>query len=297
MATIIRAASSSTNADCTSSLDHAVRAGNQCIQAAGIEKSSIDLLVNVGVFRDDNINEPAIASLIQQKLGINLDSSNGRSGRSTFSFDLMNGACGFLYAAFVADALIQSGSIDQALVVSSDAHPSQEQNPTFPYRPAGGAILLQKSAQLGRGLQSAFFRTSDDGFSGIESYCDVSTSGRFSRHEVTVNRHASYVPKLQAFVVSTIQSLVNDGSLDLASVELVISSQPGPDFAAGIAESIGLKRQMAVDTYSSLGDTHTSALAIGYQQAMEKGLMGDKSRILFIGAGAGLTVACAEYVV
>ncbi len=297
MATIIRAASSSTNADCTSSLEHAVRAGDRCIRAAGIEKASIDLLVNVGVYRDDNINEPAIASLIQQRLGINLDSSNGQSGRSTFSFDLMNGACGFLYAAFVADSLIKSGSICQALVVSSDAHPSQKQNGAFPYRPSGGAVLLQKSADPGRGLQSVFFKTSEDGYNGVESFCDVSAGGRFSRHDVTVNRHESYIPRLQAFVVSSIESLVSDASLDLERIKLLITSQPGANFAARIAELIGLKAEMALDTYGLYGDTHTSALAVGYQMAIDKGLIGEKDHILFIGAGAGLTVACAEYVV
>jgi 3-oxoacyl-[acyl-carrier-protein] synthase-3 len=273
-----------------------VRAGSGCINAAGIEGAGIDLLVNVGVYRDDNINEPAIASLIQQKLGINLDSSNGQSGSSTFSFDLMNGACGLLYAAFVADALMQSNSVKTALIVSSDAHPSQKPDGVFPYHPAGGAILLQKAPQVGPGLRKIHFRTTDDGFRGIESYCDVSASGLFSRHDVTVMRRKDYIPRLRAFVDESIMTLVNDGSLDPQKLDLVISSQPGPGFAAGIAEAIGMPADTAVDTYGTYGDTHTSALAIGYQKAMEAGLIKDGTRILLIGAGAGLTVACAEYV-
>jgi 3-oxoacyl-[acyl-carrier-protein] synthase-3 len=88
MGTIIRSTGICKDPSNLSILDLAESAGEQCIASAGIDKKDIDLVISTGIYRDDNVVEPAMAALIQQRLGINLKIDwNHR----TFAFDILNG--------------------------------------------------------------------------------------------------------------------------------------------------------------------------------------------------------------
>ena len=297
MGTTIQATSISANNKCSSSLDHSTLASEQCITAAGIEKCDIDLLINIGIFRDDNINEPAIATLIQNRLGLNMDSINGKQAKTTFSFDLMNGACGFLYAGQVVDALFKNDANKQALIVSSDVHPSNNLTPDFPYSQMGAAAILGQSQKAHRGFESFYFNTSNDGYEGAGSYCDVLTGGSQSRNCVTIDMQHDFHSRLQQYAVLTIEKFLKSHQTAVAEISLLIISQPEAGFAHAVAESIGFERSAVIDVWSSYGNPHTSGLSIGYHMAAAKGLIGEGDRILFVGAGSGLTAACGLYVV
>ena len=65
----------------------ATKASNQCIKNAGIHPNELGAIVFTGIYREEHIVEPAMASLIQKKIGANplLNKTQG-----TFSFDLNN---------------------------------------------------------------------------------------------------------------------------------------------------------------------------------------------------------------
>lgn len=52
----------------TSAVDSAASAGMQCLGGAGIAPGDVNVLINVGVYRENNVMEPSIAALIQQKM-------------------------------------------------------------------------------------------------------------------------------------------------------------------------------------------------------------------------------------
>ena len=72
MNTMIKATGISTNPDINSSIEHAIIAAKDCIASANIDMQEIDFLFNVGIYRDDNMNEPSMAALIQKGIGINI---------------------------------------------------------------------------------------------------------------------------------------------------------------------------------------------------------------------------------
>ena len=96
-----------------SSIGLAAAAGTQCIERAGIAVDDVDLLINVGVYRDNNMVEPAMAALIQKQIGINLDYVKSPSRKAAFGVDLMNGACGVLNAMQVARARIEEAKLSR----------------------------------------------------------------------------------------------------------------------------------------------------------------------------------------
>ena len=44
-------------------------AARACLTNAGKEPGDVDLLINAGVYREDNMGEPALAALIQEDIG------------------------------------------------------------------------------------------------------------------------------------------------------------------------------------------------------------------------------------
>ena len=118
-------------------------AARTCFSLAGRRPSDVDMLINVGMYREDNMGEPALAAIIQEDIGANLGHPP-TGGSGTFSFDLLNGACGVLTALQIESGLLQSGVIKLGAVVSSDVQPELENPRAHFLRPAGGAMLLKK---------------------------------------------------------------------------------------------------------------------------------------------------------
>ncbi|WP_052745673.1 beta-ketoacyl-[acyl-carrier-protein] synthase family protein [Allosalinactinospora lopnorensis] len=149
MGTIISATAVSTDPAVHSSIEHASLAAGDCLDRAGITADQVDLMVNTGVYRDANMSEPAMAAMIQKNVGVNLDYLQNPTAKPAFSFDLMNGACGVLNAVQVGAGFVESGSAEYVLVVSGDAHPSNDpaeaRRTGFPYATMGAAMLLGRT--------------------------------------------------------------------------------------------------------------------------------------------------------
>ena len=100
------------------------------------------MLINAGVYREDNMGEPALAALVQEDIGANLGQPPA-PGHGTFSFDLINGACGVISAIQLEAGLLRSGVIRLGAIVTSDVYPHLIDPRSAPFRPAGGAMLLR----------------------------------------------------------------------------------------------------------------------------------------------------------
>ena len=97
-------------------------AARTCFALAGREPGDVDMLINAGVYREDNMGEPALAALIQEDIGANLGQPP-IGGHGTFSFDLPNGACGVISAIQLESGLLRSGVIRLGAIVASDVYP------------------------------------------------------------------------------------------------------------------------------------------------------------------------------
>ena len=101
----------------------------------------LDLLINAGVYHDKLMNEPALASLIQEDIEANPD-RDPEAAHGTFSFDISNGACGLLTGIHLVDGLLASGTVHLGMVVASDTDPEPGVSEGFMFPPVGGAVLL-----------------------------------------------------------------------------------------------------------------------------------------------------------
>jgi 3-oxoacyl-[acyl-carrier-protein] synthase III len=117
--------------------DMAVAAAERCLQAAGIDRDRIDLLV-LGTLSPDYLL-PATAAAVQDRLKLNCP-----------AMDVSAACAGFMYALVTGMQYVASGCSEYALVIGADTN-SRVMNPddkkTFPlFGDGAGAVLITKGS-------------------------------------------------------------------------------------------------------------------------------------------------------
>jgi 3-oxoacyl-[acyl-carrier-protein] synthase III len=268
-------------------------AARLCLERAGRSVDEVDLLINAGVYHDQAVNEPAFASMIQEDIGAHPDHPAG-AGHGTFSFDVSNGACGVLTAIHVVDGLLASGTAELAMVVASDMDPEPGVSRGFDFPPVGGAVLLSKDDSR-PGFTAFRFATFPESADLFYSYVDWEQDARRGLHHgrnlVTVEIAESFASRALECAESTVRELVDEQTLDLGEVDLLIATASVPGFADGLAQRLGVPPERVASPANGLAGTHTAAPAV----ALEPGGLGQSRTSLFVSAGAGITTAAALY--
>lgn len=293
MGVVITATAASYGTDTASIVEHSSTAARSALEAAEVSPEQVGVLINTGIYRDSNMVEPAIAALIQKAAGIGLD--YGERDPRTFSFDLMNGACGVLNAVQVASGLLTTESAERVLVVSGDTHPSMTgagAPQDFPYTTAGAAMLLEH-VQGPEGFGPVHIDLLD-GDPAVEGFVDTSAMGTTGRSAMTVSRRDDFDVRILDAAVSAASSALEVADIDLANTVL-ISSRPTPGFRAALAAKLGIGALDDPAGSSAPGDTHTAALTLAYHHAAATGLLSDGRDVLFVAAGAGPSAAAVLY--
>jgi 3-oxoacyl-[acyl-carrier-protein] synthase-3 len=270
-------------------------AARSCLERANRTADELDLLVNTGVYHDQIMNEPALASLIQEDIGANPDRPSG-AGHGTFSFDISNGACGLLTGIHVVDGMLASGTVELGMVVASDMDPEPGVSEGFAFPSVGGAVLL--SADDARAGFTAFqFATFAEYAELFQSYVDWHDDARrglarHGRNILTVEIAESYAARALECAESTVRELAGAQALDLGEIDLLIATASSvPGFADGLAGRLGVSAERVASLPDGLAGAHTAAPAL----ALETVRLDAASTALFVSAGAGITVAVALY--
>ncbi|MFC4125379.1 hypothetical protein [Nocardia rhizosphaerae] len=282
MGIIISAAATQTGG--VSSVSQAAAAALAALSDAGCAPERVDALINVGVYRDANLVEPAVAALIQQAAGIGLEYRPGDV--PCLSFDLMNGACGLVNAVGVASSLLADLPAGNVVVVSGDAHPSGRADAEFAFEPVGAALVLENRAAAAGfgGVHVSAGDTPPD----PQGYVTLSAMGATGRSALTIELDTRTSELVEHAAAAAREALAADG-LDVEQVVLVCG-KPTPEFAELLAAELGVG---TVVTDDFAGDAHTSALTAAYVAARAAGLI-DRP-LLFVAADGGPTAAAVTY--
>ena len=296
MGTIIEAAATATvdGGPSPGALKLADAAARSCLDRANRTAEEVQLLINVGVYHDKSISEPAIASLIQEDIGANPEQQIG-AGQGTFSFDVRNGACGLLTGIYLVDGLLASGTVQLGMVVASDMDPEPGVSEGFGFPAVGGAVLL--SADGSRAGFTAFqFATFPEFSELFQSYVDWQEDARRGlthpgRNILTVEIADSYADRALECAESTARELAAANVLDLGEVDLLVATASVPGFGDALAERLGVSGQRVASLADGPAGAHTAAPAV----ALESVRLEAGCTALFVSAGAGITVVAALY--
>ena len=275
-------------------------AASKCFALAGRMPGDIDMLINVGTYREDNMGEPALAALIQEDIGANLGQPTaGRTG--TFSFDLLNGACGAITAIQIESGLLKSGVIKLGAVVSSDVQPELEGQQDAFLRPAGGAILL--------GSRENFAGFTDFGAETFPEYQDLFTSGLVwrERHGIHApglgNGHNGMVVTVQPGYQARLADCAEEATrrflrrlgLGVDDIDLLVPAPAVPDFLDPLRARLGISGDRVAFTPEDLERAYTTGPIAALQAATKSGRLAEARNILLLAAGPGVTIALALY--
>jgi len=262
-------------------------AARECLVHAGIRPNDVDLLINTGLYRDRILGEPALASLVQEDVGINPEDPHP-GGHGSFSFDVANGACGVLTAIQIVDRFLQAGSISTALIVASDADPGHHLAPSFPFRAAGGAVLCQRD-DTDRGIGDVRWTTCADNGHGLRA-----TVGREGSHNrLRIETGEGFAEAAGADAAKVAAESLGAAGLVPDDLAVVVASPAHPAFIETFATRSGIDVERVVTSKDE--QLHTVSFVAALQWARENGLLTRNGVALFACAGSGITAGAALY--
>lgn len=285
-----------------SSLVLADEAATRCLSRAARSSDSVELLINVGVYRDKNLGEPALASMIQEDIAAN-PHQGAHTGHGTFSFDVSNSGCGAINAFQLVNRFTRSGIVRRGMVVASDANPAPGVTRGFTCPPAGGAVLLSPGKD-DEGFQGFYFENFPEfehlrqAFMSWEprrSRLSLPGWSRDGRNVLTIAEAPGYLQRCVDCAQESLRKFLAARKIKLAEIDLVIASQHPPEFPDLLEQRLGLPGDHVVRVAEPFEGALSAAPMAGIETAMQSGRFQKAKRVLFVTVGAGICVGLALY--
>jgi len=262
----------------------ATQACKEALAAAGVEATSIDLIVLATATPDQTF--PATATRVQTALGIN----------DCVAFDVAAVCSGFLYAVQVADSMIRAGAARRALVIGAETFSRildwEDRATCVLFGDGAGAIVLegQDVAEDGRGILATKLHA--DGRYNDLLYVDggpstTGTVGKLRMKGREVFRHA--VVNLAAVMEETLSAV----GLTSADVDWVVPHQANARILDATARKLHLAPEKVIVTVDRHANTSAASVPLALDTAVKDGRVKQGDLIVLEAMGGGFTWGAA----
>jgi 3-oxoacyl-[acyl-carrier-protein] synthase-3 len=276
-------------------------AAKQCIVNTGINPCEIGLLINTGIYRFKNTGEPAIAAMIQNSIGAKstrrfAGKKNPSDCKTTFSFDLNNGGCGWLTGIQIINGFIQTGGINYGMVVTGDSEPFPGLSEDFNFESAAAAIILSKSEDsIGFSLFRSYeFPEYKKEFIS-NTYHGKLKGRRGKRNILSVRQKETYLDLCVDCAIDSVNKFLNEAGIALSETDLIIPSQSPAGFAQRMKNRIGMNDNFVEIASVGKKELHTAGPAIALKKTWDDKRFHTSKNILFLTVSSGITVSIALY--
>jgi len=271
-----------------------VSAARNALKSAGVGAGAIDLLINVGMYREENIGEPAIASFIQGNLEAN---PLAEGDRSTFAFDILDGGCGTATAIDVARSHLSLKGEGLAMIVAADVEPISGYTEGFSFDPVGAAILLEwERGDAGfRDLDFQFYPEHRDLYKVEMEFNEGRTKGKKKGNILYLQERPGYLGACTGSAVSSIGSFLRKHRLEMDDIDMIVPSQSPVGFPASLRKALAIDEGKVVDVTGTYGNVHTAGSIAAFGSLMEKRAIKEGMRILLLNVGSGIKVGLGLY--
>jgi 3-oxoacyl-[acyl-carrier-protein] synthase-3 len=267
-----------------STSDMAVAAAERAIEAAGVDRNEIDLLVLATLSPDFLL--PATAAAVQDRLKLNCA-----------AMDVSAACAGFMYALVTGMQFVATGSSQCALVVGADTN-SRVMNPadkkTFPLFGDGAGALILTAGSNEQGLVS--YTLGADG-SGEQLLIRPCGGARAPLNGKASGMTDLYVKMDGRPVFKWAVRLLEDSSrqvLDAAhcktsDVKLWLMHQANIRILDAAADALSVDRDKFEKHIDRYGNTSTGSVPIALDEALRAGRISRGDLLLMCGFGGGLS--------
>ena len=272
--------------------DMAVQAAERCLVQAGVDRKDVDLIVVACATPDQS--QPAVACLVQEKLGIG-------QGRCP-AFDVNSVCSGFVFALNVAQSMmLTSDRYRHVLVIGADAFSKilnwHDRRTCIFFGDGAGAVLLSRVEGEGPRIH---FNLGSDGRGSRHIEVPGGGTRLPATHEVIEKQLNTFVmngPKVWEFAVTTvpetIRALLAERGLAPSDLDLLILHQSNLRMIEAIMKALELPMEKTVTTVETYGNTAAASIPLTLEKARETGRLRAGSKVMMCGFGGGLSWGAA----
>ncbi len=263
---------------------------SRCLSKAGLEIEDIGMLINTGVYSENHLIEPALATLVHKKL------LRGKSNSTTFckkrsqmlSFDLHNGGGGIINAIQVIDGFIRSEEIENGLIVCGDVKPQSGIVEHYNYSTGAAAVLLSNDKN-----KPGFARFKCQTFLEFKDDFRSTTSWEDGKLKFSHMQSSDYLENILHCALTVLHDFFEKENLAWHDIDLVCTSQSPGGFARGLQKKLNIKGKIV--ELQEADEIYSSGLLYSLHQAFDKDEFKSARNVLLLTAGAGITISLAYY--
>ena len=250
----------------------AARAGEAAMEVAGVDPSSIDMLILATTTPDRSV--PASSSRVQEALGLDCGAMD------------VNAACsGFVYSLVAGHGMIAMGH-ERVLVIGAEMLSRitdwTDRATCILFADGSGAAVLERSEQ---GSDLLGWHVSSDGSMEEHLYCE---------HGDYIQMAGQAVFKKAVLVMeeSARQSMKQAG-LTPDDIDVVVPHQANVRIVETSCKRLGIPFEKAAMVIERTGNTSSASIPLALDDAVRGGRINEGDHVLLVGFGAGMTSASA----
>lgn len=265
-------------ADNENTSDLALKAAQAALDAAGVAKEEIDMII-VATTTPDMVF-PSTACILQEKLGI--------SGCA--AFDVQAVCAGFMYALVMANSHIKSGMAKKVLIVGAEVMSRivdwSDRKTCVLFGDGAGAIVLGASEEPG----ILHAKLAADG----RQQHILNTKGQISGGAIQGDPYL-YMdgPAVFKFAVKALADIaektLSEAGVEKSQVDWLVPHQANLRIIESTAKHLGMSMDNVVVTLPEHGNTSAASIPLALDVAVRDGRIKRGQTILLEGIGGGMT--------
>jgi 3-oxoacyl-[acyl-carrier-protein] synthase III len=258
--------------------DICLPAARRALEMAGVEPSSIDLIIVATVTPD--MAFPSSSALMADTLGM----------PDAAAYDLSAGCTGFVYAIAQAHAMLASGLSKRALVVGGDVLSKildwTDRSTLVLFGDGAGAVVMER-VEAGGFLG---FELGADGGGGANLWLPGSGSRKFEDPDKYVKMNGREVFRFATRVmVSSAEAILGECDRTVEDVDVYVPHQANVRIIDHAARKLGFPQEKTIVNVNRYGNTSSGSIPLALADAADDGRLEPGKLVLLTGMGAGLT--------
>lgn len=266
--------------------DMACKAAERAIEAAGIDRNEIDLIVVATMTPD--MPFPSTACLLQSKLGL----------PNVTAFDSQAACSGFVYGLNIVSGMLQSGRFNKALLIGAEKMSGildfEDRSTCVLFGDGAGAAILSLDERPEVGVLDCLCGA--DG-SNPDLLCQPGGgSSQPANHEsVDTRQHflkmnGKEIFKLAVRVMGAASTeILEKQGYSSEDLKLVIPHQANMRIIESLKKRLGIPEEKFHNNLERFGNTSAASIPIALDEAYRAGRIQSGDLVLLVAFGAGLT--------
>ncbi len=279
-------------ADGVNASDLALQACLRALEAAGRQVADIDLII-VATSTPDMVF-PSTASILQRKLSEAAAAQGQPGAAGGAAFDVQAVCSGFIYALTVADAMIQTGAAQRALVVGAEVFSRildfNDRTTCVLFGDGAGAVVLEATEHDGSGPAVLASDIHADGrHTGI--LCVPGTvSGGQILGDPLLKMDGQAVFKLAVGLLESAAkaALAKAGKVE-ADIDWLVPHQANIRIMQSTARKLKLPMEKVIVTVQDHGNTSAASIPLALDHGVRTGQIQPGQTLMLEGVGGGFT--------